>query len=145
MNDRFRIHNVPSDSDVRRIHYFLAEEAYWSKGISIDCVRKALTNSLCFVGYLDGEFAAFGRVVTDLASFGYLKDIFVLSEHRGRGLGKLLVAAMLERLAHEGVGTLMLMTADAHGLYRRFGFQLAGDSAKLMRWTKVTGQPIDQR
>jgi GNAT superfamily N-acetyltransferase len=134
MNSSFRIHNALSDADVRRVHHFLAEEAYWSKGISIECVRKALANSLCFVGYLDGEFAAFGRVVTDLSSFGYLKDIFVLSEHRGRGLGKLLVAAMLERLAQEGVGTLMLMTADAHALYRRFGFEPVGDSPKLMRW-----------
>jgi len=135
MNGGFRISNAPSDADVRRIHRFLAEEAYWSKGIAIESVRKGLANSLCFVGYLDGEFAAFGRAVTDLVSFGYLKDIFVLSEHRGRGIGKLLVGAMLERLAQEGVGTLMLATADAHGLYRRFGFELAGDSPMLMRWT----------
>jgi len=133
MNDGFRIHNDPSDADVRHIHRFLTEEAYWSKGISIECVRKALANSLCFVGYLDDEFAAFGRAVTDLSSFGYLKDIFVLPAHRDRGVGKLLVAAMLERLEQEGVGTLMLATADAHGLYRRFGFELVGDSTKLMR------------
>ena len=57
----------------------------------------------------------------------------MLPEYRGRGLGKLLVAAMLERLEQEGVGTLMLTTADAHGLYRRFGFEPVGDSPSLMR------------
>jgi ribosomal protein S18 acetylase RimI-like enzyme len=133
MRGDLRISNTVSEAELRRIHRFLAEEAYWSKGISIAFVRKALANSLCFVGHLDGEFAAFGRVVTDLASFGYLKDIFVSSEYRGRGIGKLLVGAMLERLEQEGVGTLMLATADAHGLYRRFGFESVGDSPKLMR------------
>lgn len=133
MGGDFRISNTVSEAELRLVHRFLAEEAYWSKGIAIDLVRKALANSLCFVGYLDGEFAAFGRVVTDLSSFGYLKDIFVFSDYRGRGLGKRLVGAMLERLEREGVGTLMLATADAHGLYRQFGFELVGDSPKLMR------------
>lgn len=133
MGGNFTVSNTVLDAELRRIHRFLAEEAYWSKGISLDAVRKALANSLCFVACLDGEFAAFGRVVTDLASFGYLKDIFVLPEHRGRGLGTLLVAAMLARLEQEGVGTLMLATADAHGLYRRFGFEPVGDSPSLMR------------
>lgn len=133
MGGNFTISTTVPDAELRQIHRFLAEETYWSKGISLESVRKALANSLCFVASLDGEFAAFGRVVTDLASFGYLKDIFVLPEYRGRGLGKLLVAAMLERLEQEGVGTLMLTTADAHGLYRRFGFEPVGDSPKLMR------------
>lgn len=133
MGGDFTVSNTVLDAELRQIHRFLAEEAYWSKGISLEFVRKALANSLCFVACLDGEFAAFGRVVTDLASFGYLKDIFVLSEYRGRGLGKLLVAAMLERLEQEGVGSLMLTTADAHGLYRRFGFEPVGDSPRLMR------------
>jgi GNAT superfamily N-acetyltransferase len=133
MRGAFTISNQPSSDDVERIHRFLAEEAYWSKGIAIESVRKALANSLCFVGHVDGEFAAFGRVVTDLSSFGYLKDIFVLAGHRGRGLGKLLIGAMLERLAQEGVGALMLATADAHGLYRQFGFAPLENDGKLMR------------
>ena len=40
---------------------------------------------------------------------------------------------MLERLEQEGVGRLTLTTADAHGLYRRFGFEPVGDSPSLMR------------
>jgi len=53
---------------------------------------------------------AFGRAITDLASFGYLKDFFVLPSYRGRGYGKELVEAMLAKLDHEDVASLMLAT-----------------------------------
>lgn len=128
-----RISNAVSEADVQRIHHFLSKEAYWSKGIPIETVRKAFGNSLCFVGFVDNELAAFGRAVTDLASFAYLKDIFVLPCHRGKGHGKTLVREMIEQLDREGVGSIMLSTEDAHGLYQQFGFELVGDSRKLMR------------
>ena len=76
---------------------------------------------------------AFGRVVTDFASFGYLKDVFVLPGYRGRGYGQALVEAMLAQLDDEGVPTLMLATQDAHSLYRKLGFEPVEGSVKLMR------------
>jgi GNAT superfamily N-acetyltransferase len=63
----------------------------------------------------------FARAVSDGMSLAYLADVFVLPEHRGRGLGTGLVAAMIE----DGPGAgfrWMLHTADAHALYARFGF-----------------------
>ncbi|GAB3451141.1 GNAT family N-acetyltransferase [Massilia solisilvae] len=123
--------------DLTLIHRFLSEEAYWSKGVSREKICKGLANSLCFGGFVGADQVAFGRVVTDYASFGYLKDIFVLPAFRGRGYGKQLVEAMLERLEHEGVGTLMLATEDAHGLYRGFGFEPVEGSAKLMRRARL--------
>lgn len=76
---------------------------------------------------------AFGRAITDLASFAYLKDIFVLPSYRGRGYGQELVEAMLAKLDHEDVASLMLATQDAHSLYRKLGFEVVEGSVKLMR------------
>jgi GNAT superfamily N-acetyltransferase len=125
--------------DLPIIHRFLAEESYWAKGIGLEALGKGLANSLCFAGFMGREQVAFGRAITDFSSFGYVKDVFVLPEARGRGYGKELIAAMLERLDAEGVATLMLATQDAHTLYRGFGFELVDGSTKYMR--RIRPQP----
>jgi GNAT superfamily N-acetyltransferase len=128
-----RISTDFGDMDLQMIHRFLAHDSYWAKGIELEPLRKGLRNSLCFGLFVDEIQVAFGRAVTDYASFGYLKDIFVLPQFRGLGYGKQLVAEMLARLDKEGVSGLMLATTDAHGLYRAFGFELIEGSEKVMR------------
>jgi RimJ/RimL family protein N-acetyltransferase len=62
----------------------------------------------------------FARAIGDGAS-AYLADVYVLPAHRGAGLGKSLVRLIVEE--GQGAGLRwMLHTADAHGLYRQFGF-----------------------
>ena len=131
--EQLRISSEFAEMDLEMIHRFLANESYWAKGIQFEAVRKGLANSLCVGAFLGESQIAFGRAVTDYSSTGYLKDIFVLPEFRGRGYGKHVVASMLARLDKEGVASLMLATADAHALYRGFGFELVEGSAKLMR------------
>lgn len=128
-----RISSELAEMDIPLIHRFLANDSYWAKGLRLDTLVKSLSHSLCFGGFIGDKQVAFGRVVTDLASLGYLKDIFVLPSYRGRGYGKELVAAMLARLDHEEVASLMLATQDAHSLYRQFGFEPVEGSDKLMR------------
>lgn len=124
--DALRISTDRSELDVDMIHGFLAAEAYWSPGIPRATVDRAIAGSLCFGGYLDGVGqVAFGRVVTDAATFAYLADVFVLPAHRGRGHGKALVAAMMIHPDLQGLRRLMLATSDAHGLYAGFGFEPA--------------------
>jgi GNAT superfamily N-acetyltransferase len=77
---------------------------------------------LCFGVYTAGRQIGFGRVITDCAVFGYLSDVFVLPEFRGRGVGKYLVKAMLEHPDVRGLKLILLRTRDAHGLYAQFGF-----------------------
>jgi GNAT superfamily N-acetyltransferase len=119
--------------DIPLIHRFLATESYWARDLQYDTFAKSLSHSLCFAGFVGEQQVAFGRAVTDLASFGYLKDIFVLPGHRGHGYGRQLVEAMLAKLDDEGVATLMLATQDAHALYGKLGFEAVEGSAKLMR------------
>jgi GNAT superfamily N-acetyltransferase len=117
--------------DRRAIHAFLTE-AYWSPGVPFEVVDRSIEGSLCFGLYApDGRQAGFARAVTDGAAFGYLADVFVLEEHRGRGLGKWLVQTVLDHPDMANARRVVLATADAHSLYARFGFRPA-DSDRLM-------------
>ena len=105
------------------IHRFLSEEAYWSPGVSRDVVERSIENSLCFGIYAqDGRQVGFARAVTDCATFAWIADLFVLGEHRGRGLGKRLVETILSHPDLSSVRRVVLATADAHDLYSRYGF-----------------------
>lgn len=116
-----RISTDPAELDVAMIHRYLSEESYWAKGITRAVIERALANSLCFGGYLEHCQVAFARVVTDRATSAHLKDVFVLREYRGKGYGLAIVEAAV---SHPDVrsATITLDTADAHDLYRRFGF-----------------------
>ncbi len=70
-----------------------------------------------------GNLAGFARVVTDRATFGYIGDLFVLPEHRGRGLSKRLMDAIMGHPELQNFRRWMLATSDAHGLYEKFGFR----------------------
>lgn len=134
--ENLRISNDTDEFDFDAIHHFLCNESYWAKGIEKNIVRKAFENSLSFGGFCGTKQVAFGRVVTDLATFGYLRDVVVLPEYRGKGYGKAIVEAIVTRLRGEGVSAMMLGTSDAHSLYEKYGFKLVGDSPKLMAWRK---------
>lgn len=87
--------------DFPLIFRFISEEAYWGQGRSEQTMRAAITHStFCFGLYqqLPDERVqvGFARVISDLAVFGYLSDVFVVSEHRGKGLGQWLVKTICE-------------------------------------------------
>jgi ribosomal protein S18 acetylase RimI-like enzyme len=119
--------------DLRAIHAYLAR-SYWSPGIPLEIVERAVKNSLCFGLYetASGSQVGFTRVVTDNATFGYLCDVYVLEEHRGRGLSKLMMREVMAHPALAGARRVMLATRDAHGLYRQSGFVVAGTAGNLM-------------
>ncbi len=117
--------------DLDAIHAFLAR-SYWSAGVPRRVVETSIANSLCF-GLFHGESqVGFARVVTDRATFAYLADVYVLEEHRGRGLAKWLVKTVLEHEDLQGLRRFMLATRDAHELYRRFGFKALSTPARMM-------------
>ena len=108
--------------DVPLIYRFLSEQSTWAVGISRAVVDRAIENSLCFGGYVDGRQVAFARVITDFATFGNLVDVFVIPEYRGRGYSKELMRAVLAHPSLKGLRRFTLATGDAHGLYAQFGF-----------------------
>jgi len=123
--------------DLDVIHRFLAT-SYWARGIPRDVVARALEHSLCF-GAFEGEAqVGFARVITDHATFAYVSDVFVLESHRGRGVGKSLMAAIVAHPELQGLRRWTLFTRDAHGLYRQYGFREPRHPERLM---EMLGDP----
>lgn len=135
-DDGYAISTDRERLDRRAVHAFLTT-AYWSPGIPFEWVDRAIDRSLPFGLYgPEGAQAGFARVVTDGAGFAYLADVFVLDGHRGRGLGKWLVAAVLEHPDLTAARRIVLATADAHSLYERFGFRSA-DAGRVMELVRA--------
>jgi GNAT superfamily N-acetyltransferase len=122
-SDGYLISTDPARLDRAAIWGFL-RTAYWSPGVELEVVERSIEGSLPFGLYApDGEQAGFARVVTDRATFAWLADVFVLSPHRGRGLGVWLVETVLSHPDLQDLRLIVLATADAHTLYGRFGFK----------------------
>jgi len=128
----YEISTDPSRLDLDLIHRFLSEEAYWARGRAREEVERSIANSMPFGVYEGGRQVGFARVVTDKTTFAWLADVFVLPEHRGRGVGKELVATVLDHPELRSLGRWLLGTADAHELYRRFGFSEVRDGGRFM-------------
>ncbi|ASB86972.1 MULTISPECIES: GNAT family N-acetyltransferase [Bacillus] len=119
--------------NIERIHHFLSEQSYWAKGIKQELVNEMIRNApLCIGLYADdGKQAGFARVITDFVRFGWVCDVFIFPEYRGRSLGKKLVEAIVSHPKLGGV-CLMLATDDAHGLYEQYGFERPEHHQKLL-------------
>ena len=120
--DNFTVSTDKARLQLDMIHEFLTN-AYWSKHIPMKIVRKAVKHSLCF-GVYDGERQiGFARVISDYATFAYLADVFILDLYRGKGLSKWLIECVMAHPDLQELRTFILFTRDAHGLYRRYGFE----------------------
>lgn len=116
---------ISTDKDrlqINVIHAFLSEESYWAKERTLEQMRLAIENSLCFGLYFMERQIGFARVITDFATFAYLGDVFVLNEFRGQGLSKWLMETVVSHPDLQGLRRWLLATKDAHGLYAQFGF-----------------------
>jgi len=122
----------PARVDVDLVHRFLSESSYWARGRSRDVVLRSIQNSLCFTLLVDGQQVGFARVATDRAVFGYLMDVFILPEWRGRGLSKILIREVVQHPDLTGLKLFLLRTSDAHELYRQFGFEPITQPETLM-------------
>jgi GNAT superfamily N-acetyltransferase len=120
--DSYEISTDPGRLDLNLIHDFLGS-SYWAQGIPRAVVERSIRHSLCFGAYLAKRQVGFARVVTDFATMAYIADVFVVPEHRRRGISKLLMRAILAHPKLQGLRRILLATRDAHGLYAQFGFE----------------------
>lgn len=137
---RYLVTDEPGLVDVAVWHAYL-QRSYWASGMPIELLRKACEHSLCVGVYelattASGDrestgsaesaekpaMVGGGRVVTDRATYAYLSDVFVLEEHRGRGLSKAMMDVIMSHPDLQGLRRFALFTRDAHELYRRYGF-----------------------
>ena len=108
--------------NLESIHKFISQ-SYWAEGIPIETLKKGIDNSLCFgVFNSEGSQVGFARMITDLATYAYLADVYVLEEHQGKGLSKWLMQEIMSHPDLQGLRRMTLATLDAHGLYEKYGF-----------------------
>ena len=107
--------------DLAVIHGYL-DRSYWAAGRSREQVARSIAESVPFGVYHRETQVGFARVVTDHLTLAFLADVFVLEQHRGRGVGTWLVEVVTSQAEFQGVKRWLLGTRDAHGLYRKFGF-----------------------
>ncbi len=121
-----------SKLDVDLIHRFLSEESYWAKNVPRQLVERSIENAICFAA-LDGQQQiGFARVVTDRAVFAYIGDVFVIPSHRGRGVSKRIMDAIVAHPELQGLRRWHLLTSDAHRLYEKYGFTALAKPEKHM-------------
>lgn len=130
----FMLTDDASRMDVPAIHRWLAEEAYWSLGRSLDEVEASMRQSLVVGLFADGKQVGFGRVITDGVTFAYLCDVFVEPGSRSQGLGTWMVTRMVAMLRESNIKQVLLATRDAHQLYIRAGFHTL---TRPERWLEI--------
>jgi GNAT superfamily N-acetyltransferase len=129
--DEYEISMDKRRLDVATIHGYLSQ-SYWSPKIPRAVVARAIEGSLCFGVYCQSGQVGFARVITDKATFAYLADVFILEPHRGKGLSKRLLEVIAAHPDLQGLRRFMLATADAHSLYKQFGFTELANPAAIM-------------
>ena len=128
----YEVSTDKSRLDIDLIHNFLSKESYWAANIPRDVLERSLENAICFGAYEGHKQVGFARVVTDRAVFAYVADVFVLPEHRGRGVSKLIMQAIREHPDLQRLRRWHLCTRDAHALYRQYGFRDLENPARHM-------------
>lgn len=124
LTDRYVLDDDPTRIDHDVVVAYLANEAYWGRWRSPEVVIEQIASAWRVVGAYQrdtGTMVGFARALSDGVALAYLADVFVQQAHRGQGLGRALIAHMID----EGPGAdfrWMLHTADAHRLYADFGF-----------------------
>ena len=133
--ERFTISTDPARLDIDVIVDMLTR-AYWAVGRPRERTERAIQNSLVF-GIYDGERQiGVARVVTDYSIFAYLCDVFVHEDYRAHGLGKWLIQTIMDHPDLRDMRRWVLVTNDAHGLYKPFGFTSIEDPEHWMQMFK---------
>lgn len=121
-NGEYEIDTDERRLDLAAIHRFLSKESYWAQNRSMEQTLTAIENSQCFGLFCGKQQVGFARVVTDRATFAYIGDVYVVEEHRGKGLSKWLMKVIVEQPDLQGLRRWVLATRDAHSLYEQYDF-----------------------
>jgi GNAT superfamily N-acetyltransferase len=124
----YELDDDPARIDLDTVHAYIRDVSYWAKGRPREKMQSAIAGSARVVGLYapDGSQAGFLRVISDRTTYAYLADVFVLDEHRGRGLGVELVREAVDTEPWNEM-SWHLRTSDAHELYEKFGFHPPGE------------------
>ena len=143
VKNNYLISTDKSKIDIDYVHRFLSQ-SYWSPGVPIQVVKKAMEGSLCFGIYESdkqtlsaGQQVGYARMITDKATFAYMADVFIDENYRGKGLGKWLIEMILAHPDVKGLRRILLATKDAHKLYEQCGFTSINNPERYMVYNPV--------
>jgi len=134
--ENYIISTDPALLNLDAITAFL-ERAYWAQGRPREVIARSIQNSICFGLYEAQVQIGLARVISDCATFAYLCDVFIDENHRGKGLGKWLIAAVMSHPDLQGLRRWNLATRDAHELYKPFGWTELKSPEKYMEILKT--------
>jgi GNAT superfamily N-acetyltransferase len=127
--DEFYISTNKEYIDTEMIVHFLKHDSYWANERSKEAIIKSISHTALCYGIFKGnpidsltEQVGFARVISDLSTFAYLADVFILPPYRGKGLSKWLLQTIMDHSDLANIHRFMLATQDAHTLYTKFGF-----------------------
>lgn len=139
-----------TDLDMEKVFRFLTEESYWGRGLTMERWRRAVKFSPLCYGLYDSSFRrekgaeagitgvagyrqiGFARVISDMATFAYLTDVYLDREYRGKGLSLWMLTVIRSHPKPQGLRRFMLVTEDASGLYKKVGFSSLTQSEHWM-------------
>ena len=130
--DQFTISTDPARLDIDAIYDFL-QRAYWANTRPRERTERAIRNSLVFGVYESEKQIGMARVVSDYSIFAYLCDVFIHEDYRSHGLGKWLIQTIMEHPDLKEMRRWVLVTNDAHGLYKQYGFTSIEDPEHWMQ------------
>ncbi len=110
----------------------LLRTTYWAEKRSVETVEKSIRNSSCYGVFVEGEnrLVGFARVISDYAATFYLCDVVIDEAYRHNGLGTALVSHIVSLPEYSGLRGILL-TKDAHSLYRKFGYEVINGRAMV--------------
>ncbi len=139
MSDLIIKHNTLSAEE-----FVLLWESVWGQGPSIEQTRLAMDNTLFRVSIYDGErIVAMARAIGDKGLCYYIKDVIVLPEYQGKGIGRMLIKELLSFIEENGVPKTNIFVElcampDKTPFYEKFGFS-ANEAQRLRIIYQVHG------
>ncbi|GII25152.1 GNAT family N-acetyltransferase [Planosporangium mesophilum] len=138
ISTEYRFSEDPAELDLECIVRWISQEAYWAKGREPSAIERSFANSFAVGAYGPSGQVAVARIVSDLATFAWLCDVFVDPGHRGRGLGTRIAHWAVEWAEQRSIPRIVLATVDAHGVYANAGFT---PLAHPQRWMQIDRRP----
>jgi ribosomal protein S18 acetylase RimI-like enzyme len=102
----------------------MLKDAPWCIGIKKDEVIQGARNSALLVGaFTPGNIqVGFLRIVSDKTRYAYILDVIVDENYRKQGVGQAMIRFLLDHPDLKDVYQWVLLTKDAHGVYKKAGF-----------------------
>jgi GNAT superfamily N-acetyltransferase len=124
-NFEYEIRNGYEKMNFDRVTEMLSQ-SYWVPGIKIDEVKKSAENSALVLGTFnkDGIQIGYARVISDKTRFAYILDVVVDAAYRKLGIGQAMMKYILGHESLADVYQFLLITKDAHEVYKKVGFDI---------------------